>query len=180
MFLSQAHQQTLSPPSLARAIVVSNQDPDQLGRVQVRYPWADPKSQNSSSQWARVLSPFASNHSGWVSLPHPNDEVFVYFENGNLDLPIILGTLYSKKNPPPNFQNSKDHPGKNCILKTSGGHTLFIDDTSETQGIVLQTGSGKSITLSDGKKEIRIEDENQNKIQVQQKAETSSITGQKL
>ena len=152
--------------SLARAIVVSNQDPKGLGRIKIKYPWSGSSTQNSPSQWARVLTPFASQNVGWICLPNAEDEVFVYFENGNMDTPIVLGSLYSQKNPPPEFQNSKESPGKAFVLKTHGNHTISSNDTSEQDGITIQTNKGKKVSLSDSKSEVIISDEKENRLHI--------------
>ena len=43
---------------------------------------------------------YASNGAGAASYPEIGDEVVVAFMNGDPRFPVIIGRLYSKKNPP--------------------------------------------------------------------------------
>ena len=47
----------------------------------------------------RVLSPIASNHSGFFHIPRVGDEVIVSFLDGDIDQPYVSGSLYNNTNP---------------------------------------------------------------------------------
>src|SRR5688572_16457693 len=78
-----------------RAIVKENNDPDKKGRVRVAYPWFEGDSSEHLSDWAEVCSPYASSQAGFSFIPEKGDEVLVYLEGGQLDRPLVMGTLYS-------------------------------------------------------------------------------------
>jgi Rhs element Vgr protein len=76
------------------ALVTNNNDPDRLGRVKVRFPWLP----TEESGWARIAVSFVG--AGFV-LPEVDDEVLVAFENGDLEHPYVLGTLWNGVDRPP-------------------------------------------------------------------------------
>ncbi|HEX2088300.1 MAG TPA: VgrG-related protein [Solirubrobacteraceae bacterium] len=83
-------------PGWAQRIVVgivdSNQDPDQLGRVRVKYPALD---NTYVGWWARLVAPGAGGARGFVTLPQPGDEVLIAFEHGNEQHPYLLGSVFN-------------------------------------------------------------------------------------
>src|SRR5690606_21967753 len=81
------------------ALVVNNKDDDgNLGyQVCVKYPWLSDRDQ---SYWARIAVPMAGNERGTYFLPEIDDQVLVVFEHGDINRPIIIGTLWSKQQIP--------------------------------------------------------------------------------
>src|SRR6266536_1231299 len=79
-------------PGVAVAQVTDVRDPDDLGRVKLKFPWM---SDTFVSDWARVLQPGAGPQRGGVVLPEVNDEVLVAFEHGDLRRPYVVGGLYN-------------------------------------------------------------------------------------
>lgn len=157
-------------PVLARAIVVANQDPDQLGRVKVNYPWRGKQNTESPSEWAQVCLPLASKESGFFYLPEKGDEVLVFFEGGNLDHPVILGSFYGKKAKPGPSGRAGDFNanGKNTLryLKTRTGHLLCFDESDDNAGIVVQDKENRKFEIQTTKKKVLISDEKGNKIEL--------------
>jgi uncharacterized protein involved in type VI secretion and phage assembly len=70
--------------SVVVAVVESNTDPANGGRVQISLPWL------GSTLWARVASPPGSASSGKYQV---GDEVVVAFEFGDIRMPVVLGRL---------------------------------------------------------------------------------------
>jgi type VI secretion system secreted protein VgrG len=69
---------------------------DELGRVKVQFHWdREGQSNDASSCWVRVTSPWAGKGWGMLSLPRIGQEVIVDFLEGNPDLPIITGRVYN-------------------------------------------------------------------------------------
>ncbi|MEH3055344.1 MAG: VgrG-related protein [Patulibacter minatonensis] len=82
---------------LAIAVVTSLDDPEQLGRVKVRYPTL---TDGQDGWWARVLVPGAGQDRGLVTVPMIGDEVLVGFEGGSTQHPFVLGSLFNGKAKP--------------------------------------------------------------------------------
>ncbi len=139
--------------ALQSAVVVDNNDPEGLGRIKVKFPWLD----SDDTCWVRVASPHAGKDHGWVSLPEIEDEVLVGFERGNANYPIVIGSLYTKDNSPPDESIGDDNNKK--IFLTKGGNVIAIDDSDGSQTITLSQGDNSLVLSLDGPK-ITIESSN--------------------
>ena len=73
-------------------------DPMTLGRLQVRLPAIDSMDLARS---ARVAVPMAGFEHGHYFIPNVGDEVLVAFEHGDINAPIIIGSLWNALAPPP-------------------------------------------------------------------------------
>jgi hypothetical protein len=78
--------------------VINVVDPMTLGRVQVRLPFLDAAD---LSPWARVAVPMAGIGHGHYFIPNLLDEVLVAFEQGDVNAPYIIGSLWNATAPPP-------------------------------------------------------------------------------
>lgn len=76
-----------------RGIVVSNDDPLRMGRLQVRVPSVFGESGTS---WASPAVPYAGPQVGMVLLPPIGAGVWVEFEAGDPDLPIWAGCYWKR------------------------------------------------------------------------------------
>ena len=134
-------------------IVTNNQDPDNMHRIKVHFPWLN---QDHESNWARVATPMAGNGRGIYFLPEVDDEVLVAFEHGLIDQPFIIGSLWNGKDQPPESnQNGKnDHRA----FKSRSGHIIRFNDQDgqETIEIIDKTGNNK-IVIDSSKNTISIE-----------------------
>jgi uncharacterized protein involved in type VI secretion and phage assembly len=153
-------------PGVAIGIVTNNQDPDGTGRVKVKFPWL---SDADESAWARVCTPMSGQKEWGVQfIPEVDDEVLVAFEFGDINRPLVIGSLYNGVDKPA-LTNSD---GKNNIrqIKTRSGHILIFDDTdgsekitirdkSEKQEIVFDAANKKISIKSGGKIELEAVDE---------------------
>lgn len=105
------------------AVVIGAGQPthtDRDGRVRVQFPWQRGSQSASRSEhptradapkevplgdngpasdalgvWLRVMTPVAGANWGGHMTPRPGQEVLVAFQNGNIDRPIIIGTVYN-------------------------------------------------------------------------------------
>lgn len=145
------------PPvaNLQTALVLkTSDDPDGEFRVQVQLPLLQAGSQGV---WARLGSFYASNGIGAEFYPEVGDEVVVAFMNGDPRFPVIVGSLYSKKNPPPVTPDAKNNQ-KTIVTRSK----LRIDFFEEDKAIAIATPGGHSIRLDDKAKTITIKDLNGN------------------
>lgn len=78
--------------------VVNTFDPMDLGRVKVLIPRI---SMEFTTNYARVATPQAGNRSGVYCRPEVGDEVLVAFENGDINLPYVIGSLWNARMPSP-------------------------------------------------------------------------------
>jgi uncharacterized protein involved in type VI secretion and phage assembly len=149
--------------SVVVGIVTNNQDPEEQGRVKVRFPWL---ADQVESRWARVASPMAGNERGMFFLPEVNDEVVVAFEQGDMNYPYVLGALWNGVDKPP--ETNRD--GKNNIRKITSrsGHEIVFgdDDTTRKEKVEIHTKAGHRILLDDsaGQEKIEIKDRTGNNV----------------
>lgn len=126
-------------------------DPEKLGRIKVRYPWL---GNTVLSNWCRVASFFAGSGVGAYFLPAVGDEVLVAFEAGNVNVPYVIGALWNGKDLPPVAGEEKQQSVR--MLKTRGGSTIRIDDTSGAEQIEIVDKSGDKILLDATKKSMTV------------------------
>jgi uncharacterized protein involved in type VI secretion and phage assembly len=102
---------------LVIGLVTQNKDPDNLGRVRVRYPTL---GDDVESAWARIAAPGAGSSRGALMIPLVGDEVLVGFEHGDVRRPYVLGALW----------NGQARPGQQ-LAHTDGTFGLRSDERIE-------------------------------------------------
>ena len=133
-----------------RAIVVSNADPDKLGRLRLRIPSV--LGNEVVSGWALPCTPYGgAADQGFFFIPEKDEGVWVEFEAGNLDYPIWVGTFWCKPGgttevPKPGDEQS---PPTSKIIKTSKGTLIRMDDAEESLTIKDKTGNTIKISPSE-------------------------------
>ena len=123
------------------ARVVDNVDPQGGGRVLVAMALsADARPTES---WARLATLSAGDQRGTWFPPAVGDEVLVAFEAGDVTKPIVVGSLWSTGDAPP-----ETGPGQaeRTTIRTRSGAVIRIDD-SAAPTITIDTGAGDSVTL---------------------------------
>jgi uncharacterized protein involved in type VI secretion and phage assembly len=142
---------------VAAGIITNNHDPDELGRVKVKFPWF---SDDNETDWVRIATLMAGSGRGSFFLPEVGDEVLVAFEHGDINRPFVIGALWNGVDKPPETNSD----GKNNIRKIrsrSGHEIIFNDDSSAGQEkIEIHTNAGHKIVLDDsvGQEKIDIVD----------------------
>jgi uncharacterized protein involved in type VI secretion and phage assembly len=125
--------------------VVSNvNDPEQLGRIKVRYPWL---KNDSESPWARIVSFMAGPDRGAVFRPEVGDEVLVLFDHGDTRVPYVIGGLWNGKDAMPKARGAD---GDNAIrlIKSRSGHQVLFDDSAGSEKVTIIDKAGNSIEMS--------------------------------
>jgi uncharacterized protein involved in type VI secretion and phage assembly len=170
-----------------RGFVASNEDPDQLGRLQLRIPSV---LGTAVTDWALPCLPFGGTAGlGWFVIPEPDAQVWVEFEEGELRRPIWVGTFWQKGSDIP--ADAQKTPPTTRLLQTPSGHILQLDDEDgkeqirlhhaggaellidENGTITITDQAGNAITLDADQAQIAIVDTNDNAI-------TMSATGVKI
>jgi uncharacterized protein involved in type VI secretion and phage assembly len=150
----------LEPPEALRpgrlvgvvpALVSNNDDPDQQGRIKVKFPWLTDREE---SDWARIAAPYAGKERGLFILPEVGDEVLVAFEHGDVTRAYVLGMLWNGVDTPP----TGDGDGRDRkVLRTRSGHLIRLDDTDGAEKIEILDKTGKNaITLDSAANTITI------------------------
>jgi Rhs element Vgr protein len=126
-----------------------HEDPDGEFRVLVTLPLL----QATDGVWARFGSYYASNKVGSDFYPEIGDEVIVAFLSGDPRYPVILGSLYSKANPPPYTPDDKN--SIKSLWTKSGMHIDFVETDPS---ILITTPKKQNIKIDDKNKNIVVTD----------------------
>jgi uncharacterized protein involved in type VI secretion and phage assembly len=121
--------------SVVVGVVTQNSDPDNMGRVRVRYPAL---GDDIEGWWARIAAPAAGNERGLLMMPIAGDEVLVAFEHGDVRRPYVLGALW----------NGNDQPGSD-LVQTDGSFALRSDNRAAVHAggaITLETDADLEIS----------------------------------
>ncbi|MBN8617074.1 MAG: type VI secretion system tip protein VgrG, partial [Deltaproteobacteria bacterium] len=75
---------------------------DEHGRIKVQFHWDRlGKNDDKSSCWMRSMQPWGGEGWGFVFIPRIGMEVLVTFVDGDIDRPLVIGSVYNGKNTPP-------------------------------------------------------------------------------
>jgi len=134
-----------------------DQDPDGEFRVYVQLPLL--QAGGSLGVWARLGSFYAYSGIGAEFYPEIEEEVVVAFMNDDPRFPVIVGSLYSKKNPPPVTPDAKNN--QKCIVTRS---KLRIDFFEDKKAVEVSTPGGQKVRLDDDAKTVTVKDRNGNTV----------------
>ncbi len=132
------------------------EDPDGENRILVKIPIINNDEQGI---WTRIATLDAGENRGSFFLPEIGDEVIVGFINDDPNHAVILGMLHSSAKPAP--LTASDHNHEKGFVTRSEMKLLFNDDK---KSIIIETPTGKKVTIDEDSGVIQIEDENRNTI----------------
>lgn len=156
---------------VAIGFVVDLRDPDHLGRVKLNIPELFLEEQNEAvfvtqsntesrghSYFARVATLMAGGKRGSYFVPEVGDEVVVAFEQGDMNRPMIIGSLWNSEGEPP---ESMDSDGKNDIraIHTRSGHKIVFNDSDDKPSILIVDKTKENsifIDSANNKMEIKV------------------------
>lgn len=114
-----------------RGLVMDNIDPEKRGRVRVSVPAVLGDGQQS---WAEPCVPYAGPGVGLFAVPPVKAKVWVEFEGGDADYPILAGALWCPDEaPPPGLAEVK-------VWKTEA-ITITLSDLEGEGGLTIEVGS---------------------------------------
>ena len=123
---------------LTLAQVVDIEDPEQLGRVKLRYHTLGDVAE---SDWTPVASISAGPDAGAYFMPEPEDVAVVGFIAGHINQAIVVGFIWSGDGAPPGPTPQER------IFKSRKGHALTFSDDAE-DGIVMEDAHGNKILMN--------------------------------
>lgn len=139
------------------AIVVDNNDPKGLSRIQVQFPWQ--KINDTKTPWIRVTTPYAGKGKGFHVLPEIGEEVLIDFEGGNAEKPIVIGTMF-------HGEGKSGHGGAGNFMKgfqTASGNKLQMNDQDGSVNLTDKgganmkfDGAGNAVTNANVSKTINV------------------------
>lgn len=127
-----------------RGMVVQNVDPLQQGRIQARVP-----AVSAEPVWALPCVPLAGPQLGTVLRPPVGAGVWVEYEEGDPDRPILTGGFWGPGELP-SLAGADDPQGSSIVLQSGMQHSISISDApGPNGGILLRSASGAMILVND-------------------------------
>jgi type VI secretion system secreted protein VgrG len=117
---------------------------DKYGRVKVQFHWdREGKNDEKSSCWMRVATFWAGKNWGAIHIPRIGQEVLVDFEDGDVDRPLIVGSVYNATQMPPySLPGDKTRSGVQSRSSKGGGASNFneirFEDKKGTEEVSFQ------------------------------------------
>ncbi|MBN2173797.1 MAG: hypothetical protein JXR61_07220 [Prolixibacteraceae bacterium] len=136
--------------------VADNVDPKKLGRVKISFWWMEDRQM---TPWVKVVTPYSHQSAGFYFVPAINSRVLVGFEDGDVEKPYCIGTLFDEENSPDSAwagnydkSNAKIH-----AIRTQSGQTIeFYDESGKEKIRIYDTNGKNEITLDSANGEINI------------------------
>lgn len=156
--------------------VIENYDKDHLGMIKVSYSFGQ-KGKNTSG-WIPVTMPYVASAAGSYFFPEVGSDVVVGFIMGNLNKPIVLGSLWNESTVKPEGLDYE----KNTIkkLRTKAGHEVVFDETDSKEAITITSKGGSNIKILDENQQIILSDkDSKNTIKMDLKSGAISLDAEK-
>jgi uncharacterized protein involved in type VI secretion and phage assembly len=118
-----------------RGIVMSNSDPDQSGRIQVKVPSV---LGAANGVWADPCLPYADNKAGVYIVPPAGAQVWIDFEEGDPERPVWTGCFWNK-------QQAPSSSPQDAVIKL-GATTITISAAQGAGRMTVKVGDGDGAT----------------------------------
>lgn len=132
---------------------------DKYGRIKVQFFWdRQGKSNEDSSCWVRVASPWAGKNWGAVHIPRIGQEVIVDFLEGDPDRPIVVGSVYNAQQMPPYALTDNQTQSGVKSHSTKGGATeeaneIRFEDKKGSEQVYVHAQKDKKVLVENDREE---------------------------
>ncbi|MEV0292379.1 VgrG-related protein [Nocardia sp. NPDC050710] len=142
---AQGNPVRASAAGVVIAQVSDNNDPNNMARVRVTFPWL---ADGFVSVWARTVQPGAGRERGTLILPEVGDEVLVAFEHGDFRRPYVLGGLFNGVDTPPTgagdlIDRTSGAVNRRSFVSRTGHRVEFREQANGDTGVHIATGDDK-------------------------------------
>ena len=140
-------------------IHVGGPEGNENGCVRLKFPWdaeSDRHAKEPTSKWVRVSQLFAGAGGGAVSHPRVGTEVIVSYENGDPDMPIVVGRVYNGVQPAPAAGKGAATVTTLKSLSSPGGkvfNEFQFNDTAGKEQVALHAGKDWNSDVGNDRKE---------------------------
>lgn len=130
------------------AVVTANADPDGLSAVKVQMPWQEAKGE--TTPYIPLMQQYGGNARGSHIIPEIGDTVFVDFQGNNAELPIVIGTMTSRKE-----KSGFSTPNNDLkVFRTRSGNKAIFND--ETGDVTIESEKGQTFAVLYGDGNVKI------------------------
>ncbi len=115
---------------------------DDLGRIKIWFPWdVEGDINEQDTLWVRVMQPWGGVGWGTQFVPRIGMEVVVAFLEGDVNRPMVIGSIYNSQQTPLFKAADKNKSGIRTRSTLQGGdsnyHELSFDDTKGSEKMLL-------------------------------------------
>jgi len=119
---------------------------DNEGRVKIRFHWDDTDGEKTSC-WVRVAQLMAGNGYGMQFTPRAGQEVLISFLDGDIDKPVVTGSVYNGKHKVPYADQDTTQSG--IKTKLSGEfNELRFDDKKDNEELYLHAAKNYALEVA--------------------------------
>ncbi len=159
-------QDTAFMGGITTGVVKENWDEEHAGMVKVDIFLGE--NGKNITGWIPVMTSYGGKDYGMYTLPEVGSEVVIAFNMGDRNCPIVLGSLWNKKNTIP----ADTAVEKNTIkrFRTKGGHDITFSEEEGKAKLTVTTPNKLTIECDDEQKTISLSDvDGKNKLVVNSK-----------
>jgi uncharacterized protein involved in type VI secretion and phage assembly len=139
------------------ALVTDIEDPDHLGRVELRFPTLGATGDRDVRAWATLCTPYADKDQGLAILPEVDSQVVVAFEAGDFRRPYVVGSAWNGQSALPHQPKASNNIR---MLRSREDSRLEFDDTAGAAKVSLTTSNGHRVVMDVGSAEVTIKHSN--------------------
>lgn len=140
-------------PGIVTGIVKENWEKEHPGMVRVEYSQGEEGKRMSG--WIPVAGMYTGNGFGTYFLPEIGTEVVIAFLMGNVNMPVVIASLWNAQ-----AQLPKEWPNEKNTVKeilTKGGNKIAFLEEEGKEKIEISTVSGQKAVIDDENEKISLE-----------------------
>jgi uncharacterized protein involved in type VI secretion and phage assembly len=139
------------------AIVTDLVDPDDLGRIEVRFPALGVRGDSDVRAWATLCTPYADDQQGLAILPDVDSQVVVAFEAGHWERPYIIGAAWNGTTTLPHAPEAANNIR---LLRSRRDSRLEFDDSPGTEKVRITMANGNRVELDNSTQQVTVAHQN--------------------
>jgi len=135
------------------AIVTDLVDPEDLGRIEVRFPTLGTEGDRDVRAWATLCTPYADDKQGLAILPDVDSQVVVAFEAGDWRRPYIIGAAWNGTTELPRRPDAANNVR---LLRSRSDSRLEFDDSRAAEKVQIRMANGNRVVLDNSTQEVTV------------------------
>ncbi len=123
---------------------------DEEGRIRIKFHW-DESDGDKTSCWVRVAQSMAGSGYGLQFIPRAGQEVLISFLEGDIDRPVVTGSLYNSQHKAPYAEKETSQSGIKTQLKGDSNELRF-DDKKDSEELYLHAAKDYLLEIENDRK----------------------------
>ena len=138
---------------------------DKYGRIKIQFHWdREGQYDENSSCWIRVASYWAGKQWGAIHTPRIGQEVIIDFIDGNVDRPLVTGSVYNAEQMPPwALPANKTYSGIRSRSSKDAGNDMLneirFDDKKDSELLFIQAQKDMNVRVKNDRMDLTDRDQ---------------------